>query len=147
MSKDKIIQFPGLSEGKTKGAGVNPLPTSPKPALAPPGQMPLAGNPNPGDPRQPSPPTMQGYDPAEPGAERVGVIGPDGTGIILTPDQHKALSHILAGTAFVFIGIKETANGADFFTALHGEPAVLRNAQDELPAVIARLYTRRGVTQ
>jgi hypothetical protein len=113
------------------------------------GPKPTAGNPNPGDPKQPSPPTYQGVDPAKPGDDRTTsqlIDVASGKPIPLTPDQHKALSHILAGTAFVFIAIKETDGGADFYTALHGEPTVLRNAQDELPAVIARLYAKKGVT-
>ena len=108
---------------------------------------PTAGNPAPADPKQPSPPTFQGVDPAKPGDDRtVGqLVGPDGKVINLTADQHKALSLILAGTPFVFVGIRETDGGADFFTALHGEPSVLRNAQDELPAVISRLYSKKGI--
>ena len=63
----------------------------------------------------------------------------------LTPDQRKAIGVILSGTAFVFIGIKPGESGADFFTALHGEPADLRNAQEHLPGVIQRLYDKRGI--
>lgn len=113
------------------------------------GPKPTAGNPNPGDPKQPSPPTFQGVDPAKPGTDQsVGQLIDTTTGepVHLTHDQNKAVGLILSGMPFVLVGIKETDGGADFFTALHGEPAVLRNAQDELPAVIARLYAKKGVT-
>lgn len=111
-------------------------------------KKPLAGNPNPGDPRQPDPPTYQGVDLAKPGDDQTvaRLVGPDGKDIPLTPDQFKALKLILVGTTFVFIAIKPTDRGADFFTALHGDHSELRNVQDELPAVIARLYSKKGVT-
>lgn len=108
-----------------------------------------AGNPNPGDPKQPSPPTFQGVDPAKPGTDQsVGQLIDTATGkpIPLSPDQNKAMGLILSGMPFVLVAIRETDGGADFYTALHGEPTVLRNAQDELPAVIARLYAKKGVT-
>lgn len=63
----------------------------------------------------------------------------------LSPDQQKALGVILSGMAFVCVGIKPTASGADFFTALHGEPADLRNAQPHLERVIGNAYTRKGL--
>lgn len=63
----------------------------------------------------------------------------------LTQQQQKAIGCIMSGMAFVFVGIKPSDSGADFFTALHGEEADLRNAQDHLPAVIQRLYVREGV--
>jgi hypothetical protein len=47
--------------------------------------------------------------------------------------------------SLVVIGIRPTQNGADFFTALFGDAADLRNAQPELAAVIDRLYTRSGL--
>lgn len=112
-------------------------------------KKPLAGNPNPGDPKQPDPPTFQGVDPAKPGSDRsVGSLVDVTTGkpVTLTPDQDKVFRHLLAGTTFVFIAIKPTDSGADFYTALHGDHGDLRNAQDELPAVIARLYAKKGIT-
>lgn len=114
------------------------------------GPKPTAGNPNPGDPKQPSPPTFQAVDPAKPGTDQsVGQLFDTATGkpVPLTRDQNKAMSLILSGMPFVLVAIRETDGGADFFTALHGEPAVLRNAQDELPAVIARLYAKKGITE
>ncbi len=63
----------------------------------------------------------------------------------LNEDQQKAINCILSGMTFVFLGIKPTDSGADFFTALHGEPPDLRNAQEHLPGVIARLYDRKGI--
>ena len=63
----------------------------------------------------------------------------------LTTQQQKAIGCIMSGMPFVFIGIKPTDAGADFFTALHGEDSDLRNAQDHLPAVIQRLYVREGI--
>lgn len=63
----------------------------------------------------------------------------------LTAQQQKAIGCIMSGMPFVFIGIKPTDNGADFFTALHGDHTDLRNAQDHLPGVIQNLYVREGV--
>ncbi len=48
-------------------------------------------------------------------------------------------------TAFVIIGIKPATDGADFLTALFGDATDLRNAQEHLPGVIARLYDRKGI--
>lgn len=108
-----------------------------------------AGNLAPADPKLPSPPTYLDVDMAEPGGDQsVGQLIDTATGepVHLTHDQNKAMGLILSGMPFVFVGIKETGRVADFFTALHGEPTVLRNAQDELPAAIARLYAKKGVT-
>lgn len=63
----------------------------------------------------------------------------------LTTQQQKAIGCIMSGMPFVFIGIKPSDSGVDFFTALHGEDADLRNAQDHLPGVIQRLYVREGI--
>ncbi len=63
----------------------------------------------------------------------------------LTEDQQKAMQCIMSGMAFVFLGIKPTDSGADFFTSLHGDPTDLRNAQEHLPGVIERLYDRKGI--
>ncbi|MFA6132601.1 MAG: hypothetical protein WC869_01140 [Phycisphaerae bacterium] len=110
--------------------------------------QPTAGNPNPGDPRQPTPPTYQGIDHGVPGGDETArtIVGPDGKMLMLTEDQHKAIGLILSGMAFVFIGIKPTGGGADFYTATNGDPGDLRNAQDELPGAIARLFHRKGIT-
>ena len=68
--------------------------------------------------------------------------GPDG----LTEEQRKAAQVILSGMTFVCIGIKPSERGADFFTAVHGVHADLRNALDHLPGVIERAYARKGIT-
>ncbi len=63
----------------------------------------------------------------------------------LSEDQRKAVSIVLSGMGFVLIGIKPGPTGADFFTALHGEPTDLRNAAPHLPGVIERAYERKGM--
>ncbi len=68
--------------------------------------------------------------------------GPDG----LTEDQRKAVQIAIGGMAFVIVGIKPTDRGADFFTAVHGDPTDLRNAQDHLGGVIARALSRKGIS-
>ncbi len=68
-------------------------------------------------------------------------VGPDG----LSEDQRKAVQIALSGMPFVLIGIKATDRGADFFTALHGEEADLRNAQPHLSGVIDRAFARKGI--
>lgn len=75
--------------------------------------------------------------PATPGLP----IDPSTLGI----EQQKALAIILGGMPFVLIGIKPTPSGADFFTAVHGDAADLRNAASHLPGVIERAYARKGV--
>lgn len=67
--------------------------------------------------------------------------GPDG----LTEDQRKAMQIVLSGMSFVVIGIKPSGGGADFFTAVQGDPAELRNAQDHLSGVIERAFSRKGL--
>lgn len=68
-------------------------------------------------------------------------VGADG----LTDDQRKAMQIVLSGMPFVLIGIKPTAGGADFFTAVSGEATDLRNAQDHLGGVIDRAFARKGI--
>lgn len=68
-------------------------------------------------------------------------VGLDG----LSEDQRKAVQIVLSGMPFVLIGIKATERGADFFTAMHGEEADLRNAQPHLGGVIDRAYARKGI--
>ena len=68
-------------------------------------------------------------------------IGPDG----LTEEQRKGIQVILGGMSFVLVGIKPTDRGADFFTAVHGDAADLRNAQGHLDGVIARAFARKGI--
>lgn len=84
--------------------------------------------------------------PAKPGkpagsAPAEAAVGADG----LTDDQRKAIQLILSGMSFVLVAIKPTDKGADFYTALHGDHTELRNAQEHLPGVIARLYDRKGL--
>ena len=68
-------------------------------------------------------------------------VGPDG----MTEHQRKAMQCILSGMSFVFVGIKPTQTGADFYTAVHGDHGDLRNSLDHLPGVIERAYSRAGV--
>ncbi len=82
-----------------------------------------------------------GLAPAAPAPSATPEIGADG----LTEDQRKAVQLVLSGMSFVMIGIKATDRGADFFTAVHGEAADLRNAQPHLDGVIARAYSRKGL--
>ncbi len=63
----------------------------------------------------------------------------------LSEDQQKAIGLILGGATFVLVAIRPTDRGADFFTALHGDAADLRNAQPHLGGVIDRLFDRRGI--
>lgn len=63
----------------------------------------------------------------------------------LTLDQAKAVALVLSGQAFVMVSIVPTQRGADFFTAMHGDQADLRNARQHLGDVIDRLYTRKGL--
>jgi hypothetical protein len=72
-------------------------------------------------------------------------VPPPGDLAGLSEDQRKALSIVMSGMPFVLIGIKSTGSGADFFTALHGEAADLRNAQTHLAGVIERAYSRKGL--
>lgn len=78
---------------------------------------------------------------------RVGVKGP----VEGIPEQvAKAMGILQASVeghmSFVIIGIKPDPTGADFYTAIHGDPSDLRNAQDHLPDVISRLYARAKLT-
>lgn len=68
-------------------------------------------------------------------------VGADG----LNDDQRKAMQIVLSGMPFVLVGIKPTPSGADFFTAVSGEAADLRNAQDHLHGVIERAFSRKGI--
>lgn len=69
------------------------------------------------------------------------VVGADG----LTDEQRKAMQIVLSGMSFVLVGIKPTGGGADFFTAVSGDPTELRNAQDHLGGVIDRAFARKGI--
>jgi hypothetical protein len=63
----------------------------------------------------------------------------------LSEDQRKAMQIVLSGMGFVLVGLKPTTSGADFFTAVHGEAADLRNASDHFAGVIERALTRKGI--
>jgi hypothetical protein len=70
--------------------------------------------------------------------------------IPLTPDQQKAIKLIIGGTAFVCIGVVPTLGdrgnpGSDFFVAIGGDPAHLRDARSSLPDVIERQFNKRGI--
>jgi hypothetical protein len=87
---------------------------------------------------------------AKPGkAKRVGKDEPadaaaaaiDGLG----EDQRKAMQIVLSGMGFVLVGLKPTASGADFFTAVHGDATDLRNARDHFTGVIERALDRKGI--
>ena len=77
---------------------------------------------------------------ARPEAE---VRGPDG----LSEEQRKAAQIVLSGLPFVVIGLKTTEQGADFFTAVHGDPGDLRNALPHLAGVIERAFARKNIVQ
>ncbi len=79
--------------------------------------------------------------PAAPTSPAEAERGTDG----LTEDQRKAVQIILGGMSFVLVGIKPTDQGADFFTAVHGDATDLRNAQTHLSGVIERAYSRKGL--
>ncbi len=98
------------------------------------------------------PPEHKPSEPPKPGLPpgSGGFLSPDGTVIPLTPDQHKALGLVLSGMPFLLIAIRETGEGADktgsdFYTALNGDPVVLRNVKQHLEGVIERAYTRKGI--
>jgi len=79
--------------------------------------------------------------PKDKAPEPAPATGPDG----LSEDQRKAMQIVLSGMPFVAVGIKPTPSGADFFTAVHGDAADLRNARDHLAGVIERALSRKGL--
>jgi hypothetical protein len=91
----------------------------------------------------PEPPKRRAKTDAKPPADAAVPAGIDAKD--LSEDQRKALQIVLSGMPFVAIGIKSTGSGADFFTALHGEPADLRNAAPHLAGVIERALGRKGI--
>lgn len=105
------------------------------------GPRPQAGNPNPGDPRQPSPPVS--IEHARPGAFAKDTV--TGKDVQLTPEQTKAIGLILSGMPYICIGVKPTDTGCDFFTAMEGPEDDLRNCYDSLPGVLQRLYARKNL--
>lgn len=78
------------------------------------------------------------------------LVGPNGQKVPLTEDQAKAISLILSGCSFVFVGIRPRmedgiAIGAEFFTGCHGSTPDLVDAKKHLPAQIERLYRRKEI--
>lgn len=67
--------------------------------------------------------------------------------IQLTEDQQKAVTMVASGMTFIIIGIKPTNSGADFFTALHGDEDDLRNAEDHIPGIVSKLFSRKGIRE
>lgn len=114
---DKIIQFPG--------AGRTPVASTPPPAPKP-------------APEAPAAPVAVSLD-AEQVRQAQAALGN------LSAEQQKAMQIVLSGMPFVLVGIQPSERGADFFTALHGEAADLRNAQPHLGGVIDRAYGRKGI--
>jgi hypothetical protein len=123
MSKDKIIQGPWGQAKVTGALNTPPIESNPKAVAAKQVLDSLADI-----PQAPPEPNVFTEIPAN-----------------LDEDQKKAIGLILTGATFVFIAIRPTDNGADFLTALHGDPTDLRNAQSHLPDVIERLYGRKGI--
>jgi hypothetical protein len=101
----------------------------------------VAKQPEPVEPPTPPMPEAVAVDPES--GRMIDAIS--GETLKLTEDQRKAIAVVLSGMSFVFVAIKPTDTGADFLTALHGDETDLRNAQDHLPAVIGRLYDRKGI--
>lgn len=93
----------------------------------------LRGNPNPDDPRQPEPPQLQPA-PRPPGARPT-----------LSAEQDKAVQLAASGMPFIIVAIRPTNNGADFFTAIHGDATDLRNAHTHVPEIIERALRKRGI--
>lgn len=57
----------------------------------------------------------------------------------------KAMQIIMSGMDFICIGVKPTADGADFFTAVADSGDSLREAEAHLPGVISRALDREGL--
>ena len=64
---------------------------------------------------------------------------------LLSKEQMKAVDVVTGGNAFVNIGIKPTATGADTYSAMDGSPADLNNIRGRLVEVLERAYSRRGL--
>lgn len=82
-----------------------------------------------------------------PADEKTGIFLKDqhGNAVQISEDQQKALNCIASGMPFVFIGIAPTPSGADFYRALHGDDADLRNALDQIHTQVDKAYARRGL--
>ena len=90
-----------------------------------------------------------GNDPVEPeGGDTVSDPGRGALGIPgLSEDQEKAVRIAMDGMSFVMIGIRPTATGADFFTAVHGRRSELADAAPHLDGVIHRAFVRLGLIE
>ena len=132
MSKAKVIQFPGVRSTK-----VGTPAGQPEGALVPPSRF--DNDPPPLTPDQAG--TLERMPPGAPASAYLHTQQGD----MLNADQQKAIALILSGMTFVCIGIQPAKTGADFFTCLHGDHDELRNAEQHLPEVIGRLYSRKGV--
>lgn len=130
MSKAKVIQFPGV---RSTAAGA----VQPEGALAPPSRFD-------NDPPALTPDQASALERMPPGAPASAYLH-TADGEMLNADQQKAIALVLSGMTFICIGIEPAKTGADFFTALHGDHDELRNAEQHLPEVIGRLYSRKGV--
>ena len=62
----------------------------------------------------------------------------------LNAAQEKAMQVILSGMSYVVVGVKPSGNGADFFTAVDGEPSDILDALPHLDGVIERAVRRKG---
>jgi len=80
------------------------------------------------------------------GEDQISEAGDGSVGIPgLTADQEKAVQIVLSGMSFVCIGIKPEGDGADFFTAIHGQREDLMDAGPHLGGVIERAYQRKDL--
>ncbi len=120
---DKILKFPGSAGVRSTSEQAH----QPEGALQPPAAIAFDRSVTEGD-------TTVGT-----------LVGPDGIPIMLTPEQGRAITLITSGMAFVFIGIKPTPTGADFFRVIHGEAADLRNAHDAVHSQVDKAYDKRGL--
>jgi hypothetical protein len=122
MADNKIITFPGSHRPATAKAAKDAKDAKDAAAADPADALSAgAGKAGAGKPDAPAPP----------GA--------------ITAEQIKAIQLAQSGMSFVMIALKPTAGGADFFTAVHGDPSELRNAQDHLSGVIDRAFARKGI--
>ena len=79
--------------------------------------------------------------------EKTGIFLKDqhGNAVQISEDQQKALNCIASGMPFVFIGIAPTPSGADFYRAMHGDDADLRNAYEQIHTQVDKAYERRNL--
>lgn len=63
----------------------------------------------------------------------------------LSGEQLKALQIVLQCPNVVVLGIQPAGDGADFFTAIHGDPDDLADAGPHLGGVIERAYRRQDL--